>query len=257
MAIVNRYFVKLAFDGTNYHGWQIQRNARTVQQVLDDAFSMILREPVRLTGCGRTDTGVHAVEFFAHFDLEKTLSEEERTTLVFKLNGYLDDDLVIRSVFPVKPRMHARFSARHRTYEYRITRTKNPFLTRYTYYLYGPLDVELMNQGAKFLLGITDFTSFSKVSKETKTNICKVFIARWEIYEGELVFTIRANRFLRNMVRAIVGTLLELGSGKITFEEFRQVVFSHNRSNAGDSVPAAGLFLVEVVYPEEERIEHR
>ncbi|MFH1161213.1 MAG: tRNA pseudouridine(38-40) synthase TruA [bacterium] len=254
---MNRYFVKLAFDGTNYHGWQIQQNARTVQQALNDAFSLILREPVRLTGCGRTDTGVHASEFFAHVDLARSLSEEERTKLVFKLNGYLDEDLVIHSIFPVKPRLHARFSAKQRTYQYRITRTKNPFLTKYSYYLYGYLDVELMNKGAEFLLSVTDFTSFSKVNSDTKTNICKVFSARWEPCEHELVFTIRADRFLRNMVRAIVGTLLELGSGKITFDEFRQIVHSHNRSNAGDSVPAAGLFLVEVVYADGIELEHR
>ncbi|MFH1297633.1 MAG: tRNA pseudouridine(38-40) synthase TruA [Bacteroidota bacterium] len=252
----HRYFIKLAFDGTRYHGWQIQQNARTVQQVLNDACSMVLREPVKLTGCGRTDTGVHAREFYAHFEIALQPAEEELQKLVNQLNSFLDSDIVVYDIFPVKPRIHARFSAMSRTYQYVLTRCKDPFLVHYSYYHYGVLDVNRMNRGADFLLSISDFTSFSKVNNDTKTNICRVSCAKWEQTGDQLVFTIRADRFLRNMVRAIVGTLLELGAGKITFDEFRQIVASKNRSGAGESVPACGLFLVAVDYPPELSLEH-
>lgn len=244
-----RYFIRLAFDGTGYHGWQVQRNAHTVQQVLTDACSLILREPVKLTGCGRTDAGVHAQEFFAHFEFLKQLDPAECQKLVYQLNGYLGSDVVIYDLFQVNPRDHARFSASARTYHYRITRKKDPFRVNFTYYYTGKLDVALMNRGAEFLLTISDFTSFSKVNTDTKTNICRVVYAAWEERGDELVFVIRADRFLRNMVRAVVGTLMSLGSGKITFDEFRQIVANKNRSDAGESVPASGLFLVSVDYP--------
>jgi tRNA pseudouridine38-40 synthase len=246
---MNRYFIKLAFDGTNYHGWQIQRNARTIQQVLTDAISMMLRSKISLTGCGRTDTGVHATEFYAHFEWNEDLTLSDREKLTFKLNSYLDEDLVIYSIFPVGTRVHARFSATARTYKYYISRLKNPFTTRYRYYMYNPPDAGIMNQGAEFLLSVNDFSSFSKTSADTKTNICRVSHARWEEAGNELIFTITADRFLRNMVRAIVGTLLDHGSGKISFNEFRQIIAGKNRSDAGESVPAAGLFLVAVEYP--------
>ncbi|MBC8456548.1 MAG: tRNA pseudouridine(38-40) synthase TruA, partial [Deltaproteobacteria bacterium] len=209
----HRYFIKLAFDGTRYHGWQIQKNARTVQQVLGDACSMILREPVKLTGCGRTDTGVHAREFYAHFETARQLAEEERQKLVYQLNSFLESDLAVYDCFPVKPRVHARFSATARTYQYVITRFKDPFQVHYSYYLFGDLDLDMMNQGAVFLLSISDFTSFSKVNTDTRTNICRITYANWEQTGDKLVFTIRADRFLRNMVRAMVGTLLDLGAG--------------------------------------------
>lgn len=244
-----RYFIKLAFDGTRYHGWQIQRNAQTLQQVLGEACSMILREPVKLTGCGRTDAGVHAREFYAHFEILRQIDQQESKKLVYQLNGFLENDIVVYDIFPVKPRIHARFSATARTYQYVITRIKDPFQVSYTYYLFVNLDVESMNKGAKFLLSVSDFTSFSKVNADTKTNICRITHAKWEQHGDKLVFTIRADRFLRNMVRAIVGTLLGLGTGKITFDEFRQIVAGKNRSGAGESVPASGLFLTEVEYP--------
>lgn len=244
-----RYFIKLAFDGTRYHGWQIQRNARTVQQVLGEACSIILREQVRLTGCGRTDTGVHAREFYAHFDILRQFDREECLKLIFQLNGFLDSDIAVYDLFPVRSLVHSRFSATARTYQYIITRNKDPFQVDLAYYLFGAVDVELMNKAAAFLLSVNDFTSFSKVSTDTKTNICRVTKAGWEVNGESLVFTIRADRFLRNMVRAIVGTLLELGTGKLTFDEFRQIVAAKNRSDAGESVPAAGLFLVSVEYP--------
>ncbi len=210
---------------------------------------MMLRQTVSVTGCGRTDTGVHAKEFFAHFECDQELTKEACKGLVFKLNGYLDADLVIFDIFPVKPRVHARFSAQSRSYRYVITQVKNPFITRYSYFHYGEVNLELMNKGAEFLLSVSDFTSFSKVHTETKTNICRVTQAKWEKHGEDLIFNIRADRFLRNMVRAIVGTLLELGTEKITFDEFRKIIASKNRCDAGESVPACGLFLIKVDYP--------
>jgi tRNA pseudouridine38-40 synthase len=246
---MSRYFVKLSFDGTRYHGWQTQPNATTVQEVLNKAFSMMLRTPMKLTGCGRTDTGVHASEYYAHFDSEKSLDSEHLERLAFKLNGYLDDDIAIHSIFPVNPKIHSRFSAVSRTYRYVITTVKDPFLVNRAYYLYGKIEVDRMNEAATWLKHVDDFTSFSKVDTDTKTNICRVTHAEWT-WEGEcLVFTITADRFLRNMVRAIVGTLIDLGTGKTDMNEFRQITAGKNRSDAGDSVPASGLFLTAVVYP--------
>jgi len=254
--LTHRYFIEFAFEGTRYHGWQIQKNTRTVQQVLNEACSLLLREPVKLTGCGRTDTGVHARQFFAHFEITREIPAEEREKLVYKLNSFLDSDIAVYNLFPVKPRVHARFSALARTYRYVISRNKDPFRVDRAYYLYGELDVERMNQGAEFLLSVSDFTSFSKVSTDTRTNICRVSAAAWEESGTELVFTIRADRFLRNMVRAIVGTLVDLGTGRITYDGFRQIVASKNRSDAGESVPACGLFLEEVSYADGIRLEH-
>lgn len=247
---MNRYFIRLAFDGTPYHGWQIQPNAITVQQVLNDALTMMLREPVNLTGCGRTDTGVHAEMFYAHMDLKQDLSPDASQKLVHQLNSYLDDTIAVSSVFPVLSQMHARFSARARTYRYRILRKKNPFLSRFSYTCFTPLDLELMNRGADFLISVNDFTSYSKVNSDVKSHICQVTKAQWRKENDQLIFEIRADRFLRNMVRAIVGTLMELGQEKISFDQLRQITASRNRSDAGESVPASGLALVEVEYPE-------
>jgi tRNA pseudouridine38-40 synthase len=246
---MNRYFTCLSFDGTNYHGWQIQHNSRTVQKVLNEAFSLLLREEVRLTGCGRTDTGVHASEYFAHFETLRDLTPAERKNLVFKLNSYLDDDIGIHSVFPVGARDHARFSATSRTYKYFIHTLKDPFLVNRSFYLYGKIDIDRMNQGAAFLTRTRDFTSFSKAGTNTLTNECEVTAAGWEKQGYMLVFTITANRFLRNMVRAIVGTLLEIGAGKISPDELGPIVESKDRSHAGESVPACGLYLASVEYP--------
>ena len=248
---LNRYFIRLAFNGTAYHGWQIQKNANSVQQSLTKALSLLLHEPIELTGAGRTDAGVHAWDYYAHFDLENQLDESERKNLVFKLNGFLPGDIVIYDILPVKPGANARFSAKSRTYRYVISTCKNPFLSGYAYYLYGTLNVDLMNEGAGILLETKDFTSFSKVNTDTKTNICTVYYAKWDRERDELVFTVRADRFLRNMVRAIVGTLLELGRERITLDDFKQIIASKNRSDAGGSVPACGLFLANIEYPEE------
>lgn len=246
---MSRYFVKLAYDGTAYHGWQVQKNAVSVQQVLNDAFSLLLREKIRLTGCGRTDAGVHAWQFYAHFDCLQHISEEKAGNLVFKLNSYLPEDIVIHSIFPVDKDINARFTATSRTYQYIITRAKDPFLKGYSHYIYGPVDIQAMNQAAALLVGRHDFTSFSKVDTQARTNLCTVTHAFWKERDNLLIFTIRSDRFLRNMVRAIVGTLIEAGTGKIKPEEVWSVLESKNRSNAGDSVPAGGLFLIDITYP--------
>jgi tRNA pseudouridine38-40 synthase len=246
---MKRYFVKLAFRGTAFHGWQIQKNAITVQQLLNNAFSLLLRENIKLTGCGRTDAGVHAWQFFAHFESEKVLDEKEREQLVFKLNNYLPQDVVIHSVFPVEDHVNARFTATSRTYQYVLTRNKDPFMEGFSHYVYGPIHVEAMNQAALLLTGKHDFTSFSRVDTQTRTNLCTVSHAFWKERDNLLVFTICADRFLRNMVRAVVGTLLDVGVGKMDAGDVEKILASKNRSNAGDSVPACGLFLIEVTYP--------
>lgn len=244
-----RYFLRLAYDGSHYHGWQRQPNAKTVQQTLEEAMSVMLRLPVLLTGAGRTDTGVHADEFFAHFELAEPMTSPELDKLVFRLNAYLGGEIALYHIFPVREDAHARFSAVSRTYRYCVARVHNPFRLKYTHYIYGGLDQLTMNDGAALIMQSHDFTSFSKVDTDTATNICRITHARWEVEGTELVFTITADRFLRNMVRAIVGTLLKLGTGKLTLEELKWIIESKNRSNAADSAPAKGLTLHKVVYP--------
>jgi tRNA pseudouridine38-40 synthase len=246
---MTRYFIRLAYDGTNYHGWQRQPNGITVQQTLEDAMTMMLRRPVALTGAGRTDTGVHAREFFAHFDLADELHSAESEKLVFRINQYLPGDVVLYEVFPVNPDVHARFSALSRTYRYCIARVPDPFRRNYTWFKYGAIDVDLMNVGAELIRAADDFTSFSKVDTDTATNICRVNEARWCDEGPELVFTITADRFLRNMVRAIAGTLLQLGTGKLTLDKLGEIIERRDRTLAGDSVPAKGLTLHSIGYP--------
>jgi len=241
-----RYFIKLAYKGTHYHGWQIQDNAHTVQEELNTKISLMLGETVSLVGCGRTDTGVHAREFYAHFEISKELNDLQ--DLAFRLNGFLPDDIVIYEIFKVSSELHARFDAKSRTYKYYISRVKNPFLTGQSFYYHGKLDIANMNAACKILFEHTDFTSFSKLHTQTKTNNCKILEARWEEIGQELVFTIRADRFLRNMVRAIVGTMIEIGSGKLGVEDMKRVIEAKDRSGAGFSVPAEGLFLEKVVF---------
>lgn len=223
----------------------------TVQQALEDSMTMMLRSPVLLTGAGRTDTGVHADEFYAHFDFPRQLSENACEKLVFRLNGYLGGEIALHEIFRVDARAHARFSAISRTYRYCIARTPDPFRRNFTHYIYGPVDHVLMNHGAAVIMAHDDFTSFSKADTDTKTNICRIMHAKWEVEGSELVFTITADRFLRNMVRAIVGTLLELGTGKISTDELKLILESRNRSKAGESVPARGLTLHRIIYPAE------
>ena len=244
-----RYFLKLAYNGKNFHGWQLQDNAITVQQVLNEIMSIYIGETIELTGCGRTDTGVHAKEFFAHFDMSRLLSDEEKTKAIYKLNCFLKKDIVIYDIITVNPEAHARFDATSRTYNYIIYRNKNPFNTEPSYYYPFKLDVELMNRGAALLFNYTDFSCFSKSNTQVYTNNCTIMEAYWKQNEDELIFTIKADRFLRNMVRAIVGTMLDLGNGRISIDDLKNIIENKNRSDAGFSVPAHALFLTKVEYP--------
>lgn len=246
-----RYFIKLSFDGTAYHGWQSQTNANTVQSELERALSVILKSTIDVTGAGRTDTGVHAKDYLAHFDFEESLDKEKIDKIIYQLNCILPNDISIHEIISVKDEAHARFDAVSRTYRYYITTKKNVFNRSYAYHLYEKADVQKMNEAAWLLLSVTDFTSFAKLHTQTNTNNCKVTKAIWEQNNDNLIFTITADRFLRNMVRAIVGTLLEVGTGKTTLEGFREIIESQNRSKAGYSVPAKGLFLEEIIYPED------
>lgn len=243
-----RYFVYLAFDGSNYHGWQIQPHDVSVQQTLQEALSTFLRFQVEVVGAGRTDAGVHARLMVAHFDAPIPL---DTVDVAAKLNRLLPPDISVYKVCRVVPEAHARFDAISRTYRYYITRCKNPFLRQYAWRVGYDLDFDLMNQAAECLAFYTDFTSFSKLHTDVKTNNCRIMHARWTPGDNETwVFTIQADRFLRNMVRAIVGTLVEVGRGALTVEGFREVIECRNRQNAGNSVPAHGLFLEHIDYPE-------
>lgn len=247
---MQRYFIRLSYKGTHYHGWQLQPNATTVQQVMGEALKLILQQLTELTGCGRTDTGVHAEMFFAHFETTKKLSAEALLKLCNKLNALLTDDILINEIFCVAPDTHARFSAIARTYEYRIIQHKHPFLQELACHFSRPLDVAMMNRCASIIMEYRDFSCFSKAHTQTFTNDCKITEAYWEEKNQVLVFKITADRFLRNMVRAIVGTLIEAGLGKITEADIRKIIQSGKRGNAGKSMPACGLFLTEVRYPE-------
>jgi len=230
-----RYFIKLAYNGTNYHGWQVQPNASSVQETLNKALSIILNEEINIMGAGRTDTGVHAKEMFAHFDYAPTL---EIDSVLHKLNSYLPKDIVIYDIIPVHNEAHARFDAKKRTYNYYITSVKDVFSQEECWYYHQNLDVELMNQAAKILLNHTDFQCFSKVNTDVNTFNCTISEAHWTQENNQLIFTISADRFLRNMVRAIVGTLINVGLHKITLSEFNSIIENKNRNEAGFSVPA-------------------
>lgn len=243
-----RYFIRLAYNGDPFCGWQIQPNGTSVQGLIERSFSLILNEKIAITGCGRTDAGVNARNFYAHFDSPKILSHESLILLVHRINRFLPKEIVIFEIFPVSDDLHARFSATERTYKYYISRRKNPFDTQFAYPLHIPLDISLMNEASSYLLTIEDFTSFSKLHTQTHTNICNVTKAFWYPTEDQLIFEISANRFLRNMVRAVVGTILWVGNGKITLEQFKEIVAEKNRCKAGFSVPANALFLEDVRY---------
>lgn len=241
-----RYFITFSYDGTAYHGWQIQPHCVTVQEKLQDALSIILREKLEVVGAGRTDTGVHARKMVAHFDFQEL---GDCSQLVYKLNKILPHDIAVQSVEPVAEDMHARFSARSRTYHYYVHLDKDPFLRAYSWQVYGSPDFDIMNRAAQVLMEYRDFTSFSKTHTDTRTNDCVITEARWDkVGERQWRFTITANRFLRNMVRAIVGTLMEVGRQRMSIDEMRRVIESKNRQCAGDSVPGHALFLVEVEY---------
>jgi tRNA pseudouridine38-40 synthase len=243
-----RYFIKLSYKGTHYHGWQYQPNAISVQEDLEKAFSLILRENISITGAGRTDTGVHAKNFIAHFEIEKELNSKQLKELIYKLNSYISKDIAIHDIYRVDDNMHARFDAKERTYQYFITTTKNPFTTESAWYVHGNLDVNKMNLACEILKEYSDFGSFAKLHSDNKTNICNLMEAHWEFKNELLVFTIKADRFLRNMVRAIVGTMVDIGQGKTSLDKLRKIVESRDRNQAGRSVPGHGLFLVEIKY---------
>jgi len=243
---MNRYFINIAYKGTNYHGWQVQTNANSVQAEINKALSTILQQTISVVGAGRTDTGVHAKELFAHFEAKISL---DLKTLQYKINSFLPDDIAINSIVKVKEDMHARFSATFRTYEYHITSSKSPFLAESAFFFPYHLDIDKMNTVAKKIMEYTDFSCFSKSKTDTFTNDCTITEAYWKQENDHLIFTITANRFLRNMVRAIVGTLLDVGQGKLSEKDVINIIASKNRSEAGQSVPAHGLFLVKVGYP--------
>lgn len=251
-----RYFIQLSYDGTGYHGWQVQPNGVSVQEVLQKALSTLLRQPTEVTGAGRTDAGVHASMMVAHFDWPAAHEGEggeeaplDCTQLTYKLNRLLPPDVAVQAVRPVSPEMHARFSATRRTYHYYIHTRKDPFLRGYSWQVNVPLDFALMNEAAQVLLEYSDFTSFSKTGTDVKTNICQLTEARWEqLKPGEWRFTVSANRFLRNMVRAIVGTLVEVGRHRMTISQMRHAIEAKDRQRASESVPGHALYLTNIEY---------
>jgi len=245
---MKRYFIYLAYNGKNYCGWQIQPNGTAVQQILEQSLSVLLQVSISVTGAGRTDAGVHARMMVAHFDTD--VLELDADSLSEHLNGILPPDIVVYRIVPVHTDAHARFSALSRTYQYFISYRKDPFFGELVCRLKKPLNLERMNEAAKILLEYSDFTSFSKLHTDTKTNLCKILKAEWQQENDQLVFTIRSDRFLRNMVRSVVGTLIEVGNGKLSLEGFRAIIESKDRSKAGTSVPAHALFLTDVEYPE-------
>ena len=244
-----RYFAELKYDGAAYCGWQRQPDAPTVQRTIEEALSKIMRSPTEIVGAGRTDTGVNASYYVAHFDIDR---EFDIPQTVYKLNLMLPHDISIDSITSVSSEAHARFDAREREYTYFMSPKKNPFLRNSAWLYYVPLDVERMNEAAAVLLETSDFTTFAKLNSNNKTNICRVYRAEWQVgNDGVLRFTIRADRFLRNMVRAIVGTLVDVGRGRYTVEEFREIVESRDLSRSSSGAPPQGLFLSDIIYPKE------
>ncbi len=240
-----RYFIKFSYNGTNYHGWQVQPNAISVQEILNKALSTIFNSKIDCMGAGRTDTGVHAQEMFAHFDFE-TLTDVKNA--IHKLNSFLPKDIVIFDIIKVHNDAHARFDARKRTYQYHINTFKDAFINDQSWFYHQKLDLDLMNQACEILLNHTNFEAFSKVNTDVNSFDCKIYEAFWKQENNKIVFTISADRFLRNMVRAIVGTLIYVGLKKITIQDFEMIILSKNRNNAGFSVPPHGLYLTKIEY---------
>jgi tRNA pseudouridine38-40 synthase len=239
-----RYLIELSYNGTNYQGWQIQPNGLTVQEVLNNALSVILRQEILTLGCGRTDTGVHAKQYFAHFDFDGILPEP----IIRNLNGILPLDISVHEIISIAPDFNARFNAKLRTYEYHIVFNKNPFLQNLAVRWFQELDVEMMNQACMLLVGEKDFACFSKSNTDVKHYVCHLISAEWYFRDDILVFEVTANRFLRNMVRAMVGTLIKVGEKKMNLEQFEAILESKDRTMAGASVPAHGLYLVNIDY---------
>lgn len=242
-----RYFIELSYNGKPYHGWQKQPDAISVQEVLEQALSTLMRSTIEIVGAGRTDAGVHAKQIFAHFDVEERLNEEQ---LKYRLNNILPKDIAIHKVFEVNAEAHARFDAQSRSYDYVIVNQKDVFNYEYSYYVKQELNVDLMNEAAKILLEYEDFKCFSKSKTDVHTYNCNVTFANWTKIGNTMVFTISANRFLRNMVRAVVGTLLEIGLEKVPVSHMHDVIKSRDRGQAGTSVPGHALYLTKVEYPE-------
>ena len=241
-----RYFFEISYNGTNFHGWQSQANAIGVQQEVEEVFEKLFRNRIEIVGSGRTDTGVHCIKQFFHADFEREL---DVLVIQQKLNSFLPKSISINSIRKVKPDAHARYSAIERAYEYRITRVKNPFYQDYAYLFFKDLNIQTMNKAAALLVGEHDFQCFSKVNTDVNHFICNLKKAKWRNVNGLLVFNIVANRFLRGMVRAIVGTLLDVGTGKTSLKEFQQIMKSKDRKKAGMNVPSSGLYLLDVKYP--------
>jgi tRNA pseudouridine38-40 synthase len=242
-----RYFIVFSYFGKSYHGWQSQPNAITIQAVLEDSISKLLGIKIAVVGAGRTDAGVHAKQMYAHFDFEGELAFDD---FVFRLNAFLPDDIAVASIHPVANDAHARFDAIERTYEYWITQSKNPFYIDTAHYVRHELDIDAMNKAAQIIQAHNDFECFSKSNTEVRTFLCKIKEAEWTLHTDTLVFRITADRFLRNMVRAIVGTLIDVGVGNKNLEDVRIILKGKDRSLAGASVPAKGLYLTKIVYPE-------
>ena len=243
-----RYFIELSYDGTAYHGWQRQDGAKSVQAAIEQGLYYKIDHNEGITGCGRTDTGVHARQFFAHFDHSGTLNNDKLAELRGELNSFLKHDIAIHKIFRVKDQAHARFDATARTYKYYISTSKNPFNRHYSWFYHAPLNLDMMNQCAAILYNHSDFTSFAKLHGGAQTNICQITHAQWEARENELIFTITADRFLRNMVRSIVGTMIDAGRGKIGPDDLINIIQDKDRGSAGMSAPAKGLFLYQVEY---------
>ena len=241
-----RYFIELAYKGTNYHGWQIQPDAASVQDTLNKALSMLLKTDIDIMGAGRTDSGVHAKQMFAHFDFNKEIDSKQ---LIYKLNSFLPKDIVIFDVFKVSDEAHTRFDAAKRTYEYHIHTKKDAFENDGSYQFNLPLNLDKMNEACAILFKHDDFECFSKVHTDVNTFNCKIVEANWKQEGSKIVFTISADRFLRNMVRAIVGTMINIGTEKISHADFEKIIESKDRSQAGYSVPAHGLYLTKIEYP--------
>ncbi len=243
-----RYFVQIAYNGKDFHGWQIQPNANTVQAEMIKALSTYFSQDIYCIGCGRTDTGVHAKDFYLHFDVPQPLN---LSNAVYRLNRILPFTIVVKDIREVREDLHSRFDALSRTYEYHIHTQKNPFLLEGSLFFPYPLNVDLMNQACEILFEFSDFTSFSKVHSDAKTNICKIMQADWKTTDNGIVFTIKADRFLRNMVRAIVGTMLKVGQEQITLNDFRRIIEQKDRGKAGKSVDGKGLYLTQIDYGEQ------
>jgi tRNA pseudouridine38-40 synthase len=246
---MQRYFVQLSFKGTRYHGWQAQPNAITVQEVIENAFSLILDEKISVTGAGRTDTGVHASFYVLHFDTVKNEYIDVKPFL-YRINSFLPADIAVQRIWKVPNDAHARFDALSRTYRYIILQNKDPFLTDTSYYLRCKPNIDKMNEAAITLFHISDFTSFSKLHTDVKTNICRIYSVIWKSEGSKIIFIVKANRFLRNMVRSLVGTMLDVGLDKISKDDFLQIIEKKDRRAAGVSVPASGLILENIEYPE-------